>query len=66
MEDETRSKLQVAAWFKAQSANVFHKKPFETKKSECPLNDITAVVLNIKKTANEREVFNELGKNRQE
>jgi hypothetical protein len=60
MEDETRSKLQVAAWFKAQSANVIHKKPFEPKKSECPLNDITAVVLKIKKTANEREVFNEI------
>jgi hypothetical protein len=50
----------VAAWFKAQSANVIHKKPFEPKKSECPLTDITAVVLNIKKTANEREAFNEI------
>lgn len=50
----------MAAWFKAQSANVIHKKPFEPKKSECPLNDITAVVLKIKKTANEREVFNEI------
>jgi len=37
-----------------------HKKPFEPKKSECPLTDVTAVVLNIKKTANEREVFNEM------
>jgi hypothetical protein len=36
MEDETRSKLQETAQFKAQSANVIHKKPFETKKSECP------------------------------
>jgi hypothetical protein len=60
MEDETRSKLQVAAWFKAQSANVIHKKPFEPKKSERPLTAISAVVLNIKKTANEREVFSEM------
>jgi len=47
MEDETRSKLQVSAWFKAQSANVIHKKPFEPKESECSLTDIKAVVLNI-------------------
>jgi len=60
MKDETRSKLQVPAWFKAQSANVIHKKAFEPKKSECHLTDITAVVLNIKKTANEREIFNEM------
>jgi hypothetical protein len=60
MEDETRSKLQVAAWFTAQSANIIHKKRFEPKKSECPLTDITAVVLNITKTANEKEVFNEM------
>jgi hypothetical protein len=33
---------------------------FEPKKSERPLTDITAVVLNINKTANEREVFNEM------
>lgn len=50
----------MAAWFKAQSANVIHKKPFEPKKSERPLTAISAVVLNIKKTANEREVFSEM------
>jgi len=60
MKDETRSKLQVVAWFKAQSANVIYKKPFEPKKSQRPLTDIMVVVLNIKKTANEREVFNEM------
>jgi hypothetical protein len=47
MEDETRSKLQVAAWFKTESANVIHKKLFETKNSECRLTDITAVVPSI-------------------
>jgi hypothetical protein len=31
VEDETRSKLQVAAWFKAQFANVIHKKRFEPR-----------------------------------
>jgi len=64
MEDETRSKLLVAAWFKAQSANVIHK-PFEPKKCECLLTDITAMVLNIKKTANEWCLMKWLGKNRQ-
>jgi hypothetical protein len=57
MEEETR-KLQQAAQFKAQPATVIHKKPFEPKKSDCPLTDITAVELNTERRAKEREEFN--------
>ena len=60
MEDETRSKLLKAAQFKTQFANVVHKNPFEPQKSEHPIIYIKAVVLNIMRTANEREVFNEM------
>lgn len=57
MEDEIRSKLQETARFKTRFAIAIHKKPFEPQKSEHPIIYITAVVLNIKRTAKEREVF---------
>lgn len=59
MEDEAR-KLQEAAQFKARPADVIHKKPFEPKKSERPLTDITIVELNTERRAKEREEFDSL------
>ena len=59
MEDEAR-KLQEAAQFKARPADVIHKKPFEPKKSERPLTDITTVELNTERRAKEREEFDTL------
>ena len=56
MEGEAR-KLQEAAQFKARPADVIHKKPFEPKKSERPLTDITTVELNTERRAKEREEF---------
>lgn len=56
MEDEAR-KLQEAAQFKARPADIIHKKPFEPKKSERPLTDITTVQLNTERRAKEREEF---------
>ena len=56
LEDEAR-KLQEAAQFKARPADVIHKKPFEPKKSERPLMDITTVELNTERRAKEREEF---------
>jgi hypothetical protein len=56
MEEEAR-KLQQAAQFKARSAAVLHKKPFEPKKSSRPLTDITEIELNTERRAKEREKF---------
>ena len=56
MEDEAR-KLQEAVQFRARPADVIHKKPFEPKKSERPLTDITTVKLNTERRAKEREEF---------
>jgi hypothetical protein len=60
MENEARSKLQDAAWFKARLATVIYKKPFEPKNYERPLPDTRAVVLNTVRTADEREEFDEM------
>ena len=45
------------AEFKARPATVILKKPFEPKKSDRPLTDITAKSLNTEKRAKEREQF---------
>ena len=45
------------AQFKARPATVILKKPFEPKKADRPLTDITAVELNTEKRAKEREEF---------
>jgi hypothetical protein len=54
--DEAR-KLQEAAQFKASPADVIHKKPFESKKSERHLTDKTTVELNTERRAKEREAY---------
>jgi hypothetical protein len=56
LEDEAR-KMQEAAQFRARPADVIHKKPFEPKKSERPLTDITMVELNTERRAKERDEF---------
>jgi len=61
LEDEAR-KLQEAAQFKARPASVIHKKPFEPRKSERPLTDITTVKLNTELRAKEREEFDTMVK----
>ena len=39
---------------------MIHKKPFEPKKSERPLTDITTVELNTERRAKEREEFDNM------
>jgi len=57
LEDEAR-KLQEAAQFKARPADVIiHKKPFEPKKSECPVTDTKIVELNTEQRAERREMI---------
>ncbi|PSN57200.1 Glycine--tRNA ligase [Blattella germanica] len=55
--EEEEKQLQQMAQFKARPATVILKKPFELKKSDRPLTDITAVELNTEKRAKEREEF---------
>jgi hypothetical protein len=61
MNEEAR-KRQTGAQFKARPADVIHKKPFEPKKSERPLTDITIVELNTERRAKERHEFDEMVK----
>ncbi|XP_069698789.1 targeting protein for Xklp2-like isoform X2 [Periplaneta americana] len=56
LEEEARE-LQQAAQFKARPATVVKLKPFEPKKSDRPLTDITSVELNTERRAKEREEF---------
>ncbi|KAJ9580425.1 hypothetical protein L9F63_024401 [Diploptera punctata] len=56
LEEEERE-LKEMAQFKARPATVITKKPFQPKKADRPLTDITAVELNTEKRAKEREEF---------
>lgn len=51
--------------FKAQPAVVLHKPPFEPKKAEWPLTDVTGFRLNTEERAKKREEFNILIKKKE-
>ncbi|XP_075216366.1 targeting protein for Xklp2-like isoform X2 [Lycorma delicatula] len=63
--NKTKHEVQKQPIFKARPATVLQKPPFEPKKGEYPLTDITGFHLNTEERAKRREEFNLLIKQKE-